>query len=136
MKCKLSKLFFLALIGAISVNGYSQTEAERKEIVKGYDLRKLDQLAKEYEKEAQSSYEKGLSIAKEKGLPLDGVTPNGAYFSLRGVDSDTGELIYFQTSNNTPTNSSIQTVRSQHLYNGGSLGINIQGLGMNICFFF
>ncbi|RRJ93081.1 T9SS C-terminal target domain-containing protein [Paenimyroides tangerinum] len=132
MKCKLSKLFFLALIGAISMKGYSQTDEERINIAKGYDLKKLEQMAVKFRANQEESYAKGLVLAKERGLPIDGVTPEGAFFSLKGVDSETGELVYFQTYNNSTTESSVQTARAQHLYNGGSLGIDIQGQNMNL----
>lgn len=130
MKCKLSKLFFLALIGAVSVNGYSQTAEERKNITKGYDLKKNELLANELKQKAEESYAKALEIVKEKNLPISGLTPQGAFFSLKGIDAETGEILYYQTSNNTSTKSSVQTARAQHLYPGGSLGINIQGQGM------
>ena len=38
--------------------------------------------------------------------------------------------MYYKTYNNTNQRSSVQTARAQHLYNEGSLGINIQGQGM------
>lgn len=130
MKCKLSKLFFLALIGAISMKGYSQTEAERKKIVEGYDLKALKELSQRFNNEYNASYTKALEIAKEKNLPIQGRSEDGSYFELKGIDSETGELLYYKTFNNTPANSSVQTARSQHLYSGGSLGINVQGQGM------
>lgn len=73
MKCKLSKLFFLVLVGAVSVNGYSQTEAERKEIVKEYDLKKINELIKKFDSKFQANYDLGLQIAKERGLPIEGM---------------------------------------------------------------
>ncbi len=132
MKCKLSKLFFFALIGALSVKGYSQDEEGRKKIIKDYDLNYLNKLSKELNDKFQINYAKALTFAKENGLPIEGVYENGNYFSLKGINEETGQLLYYKTNNNTPTKSSVQTARSQHLYNGGSLGINIQGQGMNI----
>jgi len=130
MKCKISKLFFLTLIGAISLNGYSQNEAERKQIIKDYDLKALNELSKKFDKEYKLGYSKALEIAKQKNLPIEGTTIDGSYFSLVGVDKETGELLYNKAFNNGATNSSVQTARTQNLYDGGSLGINIQGQGM------
>lgn len=130
MKCKLSKLFFLALIGAVSVNGYSQSETQRKKISQSYDTKKLKKLKDRFNNEYQVNYTKALEVAKNKNLPLDGVDENGSYFSLKGIDDVTGNLLYYKTSNNGDANSSVQTARAQHLYNGGSLGLNIQGQGM------
>lgn len=130
MKCKLSQLFFLALVGAISVKGYSQTEEERKVIVKGYDLNYLAKIGEEYKTKFDANYAKALAYVKENNLPVSGVNEQGNFFSLKGIDEDTGEILYYQTSNNSTTKSSIQTARAQHLYNGGSLGIDIEGQGM------
>ena len=132
MKCKLSKLFFLALIGAFSLKGYSQNEAERKKIVQDYDLNYLNKLSKEFGDSFYANYEKALIVANQNNLPIEGVYPDGAYFSLKGIDEANGKLLYFKTFNNTTQKSSVQTTRSQHLYSGGSLGINIQGQGMTL----
>ena len=132
MKCKLSKLFFLALIGAFSLKGYSQNEAERKKIASGYDQKYLAQLSKEFYDKYEENYAKALEVVKAKNLPLSGINEQGNFFSLRGLDEETGEVLYFQTLNNTTEKSSVQTARAQHLYSGGSLGINIQGQGMEI----
>lgn len=130
MKCKLSKLFFLALVGAISVKGYSQTEAERKKITEGYDLNYLSQLSKDFSEKYQVNYAKALEVVKDRNLPISGVNESGSYFSLKGIDEETGDILYYQTSNNGTTNSSVQTARTANLYQGGSLGINVQGQGM------
>lgn len=132
MKCKLSKLFFLALIGAFSFNGNAQNAEGRKKIVQDYDLSKLNKLSKEFEDKFKVNYAKALEVAKEKNLPIDGVYENGSYFALKGINEETGELLYYKTYNNTPLKSSVQTARAQHLYQGGSLGIIVQGEGMTL----
>jgi len=130
MKCKLSKLFFLVLIGAVSVKGFSQTPAERKKITESYDVKKITELAQKYKIENEADYARALKIAEENDLPIRGTHPDGTYFELKGVDQVSGKLKYYQAFNNGATNSSVQTSRSNHLYSGGSLGINIQGQGM------
>lgn len=132
MKCKLSKLFFLVLVGAVSFNGYSQTAEGRKKIIKDYDLKKLEQLAIEFKQKSEASYAKGLEIAKEKNLPVSGIDVDGGLFSLKGIDEETGGVLYYKSYNNTPTKSSVQTARAQHLYAGGSLGIAIEGQLMTL----
>src|SRR5690606_36447242 len=67
---------------------------------------------------------------KERGLPLSKVGKDGSFSQLVGVIPETGELKYYQTKNNNPTNGSIQTARAQYLSEGGGLGLNIQGQGM------
>lgn len=132
MKCKLSKLFFLVLAGSLTINGYSQTAEGRKKIVKDYDLKKLEQLAVELKQKSEASYAKGIEVAKEMNLPIGGIDVDGGLFSLKGVDEETGEVLYYKSYNNTPTKSSVQTARAQNLYGGGSLGITIEGQLMTL----
>ena len=130
MKCKLSKLFFLALLGAFSLKGAAQDAEGRKKIVKDYDLNYLNKIAQDFSDKFKVNYEKALKVASEKSLPVEGMYENGAYYALKGIDEETGNLLYYKTYNNTNERSSVQTARAQHLYNEGSLGINIQGQGM------
>lgn len=132
MKCKLSKLFFLTLVGAITVNVQAQTDEERKKIVQDYDQKALYDLGVALKKDYEKSYEKALEVVKAKNLPISGVNADGSYFELKGYDFEIDEVVYFKTFNNVPSNSSIQTARAQHLYNGGSLGIDIEGRRMNL----
>nr|WP_297307119.1 S8/S53 family peptidase [uncultured Flavobacterium sp.] len=132
MKCKLSKLFFLTLVGAITVNVQAQTDEERRKIVQDYDQKALYDLGVALKKDYEKSYEKALEVVKAKNLPISGVNADGSYFELKGYDFEIDEVVYFKTFNNVPSNSSIQTARAQHLYNGGSLGIDIEGRRMNL----
>lgn len=131
MKCKISKMLFVALALGLSVSGYSQTAEERAKIVAGFDnYEEVEAFAKQKAEEFKEGYEKAIAIAKERGLPISGVDAGGNFFQLVGIVKETGELKYYQTTNNNPTNGSIQTARAQYLSEGGGLGLNIQGQGM------
>lgn len=131
MKCKISKMLFVALALGLSVSGYSQTAEERAKIVAGFDnYEEVEAFAKQRAEEFKEGYEKAIAIAKERGLPISGVDAGGNYFELVGIYPETGELRYLQTRNNNPSNGSIQTARAQYLSEGGGLDIDIQGEGM------
>lgn len=133
MKCKISKMLFVALALGLSVSGYSQTAEERAKIVAGFDnYEEVEAFAKQKAEEFKEGYEKAIAIAKEKGLPISGVDAGGNFFQLVGIVKETGELKYYQTTNNNPTNGSIQTARAQYLSEGGGLDLNIQGQGMAV----
>lgn len=128
MKNKITKLFLVLMFSGFAAN--AQTAEERQQIIKDYDLEKLKSLEKQFNEKYKENYAKALKIAREKGLPIEGVDSEGRRFTLEGVIEGTDELKYYKSSNNTPTKSSIQTARVQHLHNGGSLVLNIEGQTM------
>lgn len=125
-----TKIFFTALALGLTFNANAQTDEERKKIVKDYDQEWLENFAKEQSEKYHRDMKIAVQKAKELGKPLEGVTEDGRYYSLVGITEDEN-LKYYITNNNT-TPSSIQTARVQHLHNGGSLGLNIEGQDMNI----
>lgn len=127
MKCKLSKLFFLALVGAISVKGYSQLRSEETYKVNSDVL--LKNLIEENILKNEKALAKAYEVAAEKNLPKEGTYENGVFYQITGYDFDNDQIIYYATSNNGP-NGSLQTSRAQHLQSGGSLGLNLNGQGM------
>ncbi len=128
MKNKITKLFLVLMFSGFAAN--AQTAEERQQIIKDYDLEKLKSLEKQFNEKYKENYAKALKIAREKGLPIEGVDSEGRRFTLEGVIEGTDELKYYKSSNNTPTKSSIQTARVQHLHNGGNLVLNIEGQTM------
>lgn len=131
MKCKISKMLFAALALGLSVSGYSQTAEERAKIVAGFDnYEEVEAFAKQKAEEFEKEYAIALQIAEERGLPLSGTDEQGNFFQLVGIFHETGELKYYKTRNNNPTDGSIQTARAQYLSEGSGLNLNIQGQGM------
>lgn len=131
MKCKISKMLFAALALGLTVPSFGQTKEERAKIVAGFEnYEEVEAFAKQKSAEFEKEYAIALQIAEERGLPLSGTDEQGNFFQLVGLVKETGELKYYQTRNNNPTNGSIQTARAQYLSEGGGLNLNIQGQGM------
>lgn len=128
MKNKITKLFLVLMFSGFAAN--AQTAEERKQIVKDYNSEEIEKLGKEFQERFDRDYKKALQIANERGLPVEGVDEQGRKFSLVGLIEGTDELKYYKSNNNTGTQSSIQTARVQHLHNGGSLVLNIEGQTM------
>lgn len=129
MKNKITKLSLILLLSSFAMN--AQTVDERKQIIKDYDLEKLKNLENQFREEYKVNYNRAIAVANEKGLPIEGIDEQGKRFSLQGfVDGSNSELRYYTSSNNTPTKSSIQTARVQHLHTGTDFGMNIEGQTM------
>ena len=130
MKNKITKLFLVLMLSGFTAN--AQTPEERQQIIKDYDLEKLKSLEKQAREEYEKGYEKAVQIARQKGLPIEGVDSEGKKFSLQGIiDGTEDELRYYSSYNNTPTKSSIQTARVQYVHDGTATGnVNIEGQTM------
>lgn len=119
----MKKILLLLLL--ISSSVFSQTKDERLEIVKDYDLIKQKQFKNEL---VEFYFNKENRIKKYLLL-----NPNSKRtFSLGNIlytiddINDNGMPIYFSTSNFTAA----RTTRANKLWNGGGLGLNIQGQNM------
>lgn len=124
MKRTKLKLSFLALLLASAMQ--AQTPEQRQEIIKDYDVEALQQLADRFDSEYKENYALALKIADEKGWPLK-IVNDEFEAELFGV-SDEGYPLYNRTFNQ----GSAITSRSNHLNQGGSLGLNLQGQDMNV----
>ncbi len=98
--------------------------AQQQEINKKFLL----QYSKILKTTADENRNRALSMAKEKGWTVFKVKKNGAVISLQGID-ELGLPIYFRTDNNS---TSAITTRTNKLYSGGGLGLNLSGLGDNL----
>lgn len=136
MKNKITKLSLVLLLGMLStVQVHAQTKEDIKLITKDYDINALNNLAERFGNEYKENYIEGVKIARERQLPIQGVTEEGRSFSLQGVVPGTDKLKYYITSNNVSSKSSIQTARVQYLHNktvDNSLGIEGQGVTIGI----
>src|SRR5690606_18061712 len=120
----------------LMLSGFTDNAQQSKEdvnlVTKDYDKEAIAKLAAELSASYKEGYEKAVKIAREKGLPIEGVDAEGNMFSLVGLIDGINNIKYYKSYNNTATKSSIQTARVQHLHNGGSLGLNIEGQTMLI----
>lgn len=133
MKNKITKLFLalLALAGInanaqIGTNSAANSESMPDYVRKATNIEFLNNFAKEKEVEFEKRYQKAVEIAEKKGMSIGG-SNNGVAYSLINYDDETGALIYYSTSNNSSTGSSLQTANAKGLHSDG-----IVGNGMNV----
>lgn len=117
------KIMFL--FGFFSLGMYSQTVQELNDVHRQMDKENLLLLKNKFQREfderqqrIKNHLDKNPDIAR---VSIDGFSVKEIYDVL-----ETGEILYLETSN---FNSSV-TIRANRLYDGGSLGLNIQGQGM------
>lgn len=127
MKNKITKLFlavFALFFGKMNAQEGGQPMPDYVRKVTNVEF--LNEFSKEKEIASKDNYAKALGIAKSRNMEISGVQ-GGYYFSLVGVDEETGVLRYLKTTNNTPTNSSLQTANAKPLQAAG-----INGAGMRV----
>jgi len=115
----------LGLVLSASLSMFSQTAEERAQITADYDLEKLEQLKQSFASKENARLQRAYQIADEKGWEktkmIDG---NKAHLH----DVIDGEPIYQVAFNQ----GAVQMQGADAFYQGGSLGINIDGQGMQV----
>jgi subtilisin family serine protease len=112
----------LTLLGNIA---QAQTKAETQKIVNSYDKVAVQELTELVNRIEAEQLRAAKAIADQRGLPYKYTDERGEPVILTGVDF-TGELIYTTTHNFLGA----RTISADQLYNGGALGLNIQGSGI------
>lgn len=124
MKNKLTKLSLAVFLLSLSyVN--AQTAEQRAKIIAETNVEALNAFAAERTIEFEREYNKAVSIAKEKGLPITGTNENGQFFSIYKYDEESDTMLYNITYNNTSTASSIKTIKANYLHDLGISGQNM-----------
>jgi len=119
----MKKIIFLLLVFVFSIS-YSQTEEQKQQISSNYDIEKLNQLASESSIRYQKDKNEALRLATINNWPVK-YEKDGASFELQKI-SDKGQPIYYMTHNAAAAKST----RANHLHNGGTLGLNLEGQNM------
>lgn len=122
MKITFTSLLLLSGIFLANVDASAQTPAQRAKIIENYDLRKLDQLKIEFQKENQENYARALELAKLNNWPLEVNKPNGGFAQLVGVTPQDQPMYYATTNNGVAI-----TSRANRLQPGGTMGLNLAG---------
>ena len=125
MKITLTTLLILGGLFFTNVEVSAQTPAQRANIVANYDLRKLEELKLEFQKEQDENYSRALELAIVNNWPLEIKKPNDGFAQLVGVTPQ-DQPLYYTTHNNGVA----ITSRANQLQPGGSLGLNLTGQGM------
>jgi len=74
--------------------------------------------------ERSANYQKAILAAQKQGRAIEEPAGNGLTRRLRGIDEETGNLLYDMVDFNARAAS---TTRTNSLYSGGSLGVNLTG---------
>ncbi|HIE45391.1 MAG TPA: hypothetical protein EYP87_04315, partial [Flavobacteriaceae bacterium] len=126
MKTKSLSLIILVSLLIYGTNIFSQTAQEKIKILEKTNVSKLLEISKYQKKKTKKENELAIEKAKIKGWEIFINNPiNNSYSELIRLDKD-GNPIYFSTYNNGAG----LTARTNHLYLGGSLGLNIAGQNM------
>ncbi|MDO6599031.1 GEVED domain-containing protein [Tenacibaculum sp. 1_MG-2023] len=116
-------LFFsLALMGATVIS--AQNKQEVNKIKSRYNLEKLQKLENSFKKKSSTVKQEAIEIARQKGWKTKFTTQDGRMLELQKVVN--GKPIYYTTFNVAAAKST----RTDHLNNGGSLGLNLMGQNM------
>lgn len=101
---------------------YGQTD-----VLNGTQSVRLRDLAREWGQQYKVEREQALIKAKQKSWPTFNILPNNSVIEIQGLD-DGGRPIYHHTQNVYAA----QTVSTDRVWPGGSLGLNLSGDGMTI----
>jgi len=118
------KRFLLFLVLGCTQLLYAQTADEIKKITADYDTQKLQSLSEQFHLQFKKDKEYVLKKAAELNIPLT-IEEDGRYAELQKILPD-GTPIYYTTFNADAARST----RTNHLQNGGSLGLNLMGQNM------
>jgi hypothetical protein len=91
-------------------------------------LKQIDLLRQTLQKTYEDNYNRGLALAKLTGRPTNIRLRDGQKMTLQGVD-ERGNLVYYVTSSATQAGI---TTRTNSLYAGGSLGLDLSGSSASV----
>ena len=114
----------LLLLLLTSLSSVSQTNEERRIIVKDYDITKLENLSLRYNDAYVKRKADAIQKAKDLNIPLTYIDERGFFAELMYFDGN--EPIYYRTTN---AGAAI-TTRANRLNSGGSLGLDLNGQNM------
>jgi hypothetical protein len=123
MKNYLLKFKLFLLFTFIVCNTFGQTAKQREVIKSQYNLENIQQLASRLSRKAFVEKQNAIQLAKIYNWPIT-KQENGSYMELQKVVN--GKPIYYTTFNVDAAKST----RTNHLSNGGSLGLNLEGQNM------
>lgn len=112
------------LIGSFVIG---QTEEQKILITKNYDQERLAKLVVDFREEYEANYARAIGLAQKNGWETRIVKEDGTVLELKGVTED-GQPIYISTLNE----GAARTTKTNELYPGGSLGLELTGEGMTV----
>jgi serine protease AprX len=116
-------LYFLLFILSIQVQ--AQTKEQLRDVIENTNVTYLNELKEKFNFEFLDRKVRIDEFLRNNPKVKKSFYEGDVFMEIYDV-SPQGEIFYYQTSN---LNSSI-TARTNHMYNGGSLGLNVQGQDM------
>jgi hypothetical protein len=95
----------------------------QKPLYNRQQIKRLDDLSTDILKKEKDSYAKALGLAKQNGWTIRTTHKDGTTMALQGLDG-LGNPIYYKTHSNFDAG---KTTRTNSLYEGGSLGLKLNG---------
>ena len=125
MKNKYLSMGLLAFGMFFSQTSIGQTDAEKQKIVSQYDVQKLGTLENKFTAAQVLEKQNAIRLAQLNGWDIRKTLPDGTLIELQKVTAN-GTPVYYTTFNVAAARST----RTNHLNNGGSLGLNLMGQNM------
>ena len=125
MKITFEKSLLIIVAICFCFNTIAQTEGQRKQIVKDYDLVQLKDLETKLSKKYFSNKKKAINLANVNKWPETIIKEDGRYLELMYI-SEEGTPIYYSTNN---AGAAI-TARVNRINEGGSAGLKLDGQNM------
>lgn len=124
---KMNKNIFLAILLLFTITVFSQTGKQKKQIVAEYELKKLNKLENKFSNIYKKQKKEALVYAKKHNIETQIKDEKGNISTLQYIN-DFEIPVYYTTYN---AGAAI-TTRTNTLYNGGSLNLQVEGQGMEI----
>lgn len=102
----------------------AQNDKQKIQISSKYNLTQLQSLEQEFFQKSKNEKQLALQIAQQRGWKTIITKPDGSVMELQNVVDDSP--IYYTTNNLDAAKST----RTNHLQNGGTLGLNLMRQGM------
>ena len=120
---------YLFIVGSLLITSslFAQTPEQRQEIIRNYNLEKLNQLQEQFETEYRAKKKEAVKYALDNNIDVVIEKEDGGIKVLQEVLED-GTLIYVETRNA----GSAETSSTNELYSGGSLGLDLDGSGITV----
>lgn len=123
----MNKITLTLGIALLSIAGsMAQTEEERAQIISNYNLERLEDLRNELQAQNNARMARAQQLAEINGWPLKKSLDNGGTAMLYDVIEN--KPVYRTTENRVAG----LMQGANELWNGGALGINVEGQGMEV----
>ncbi|WP_124980624.1 S8 family serine peptidase [Nonlabens xiamenensis] len=116
----------LVLLMATSMLSWAQTPEQRKQIIADYDQEQNREILLQFQREEQRALNEVTLYAQRNNVPIFSVDEQGNERLLVSIDPN-GQPVYRTTNNFVGA----LTINANHLYTGESLGLSIEGSGIN-----